>query len=153
MSWLVPPNLELIRTRAADIRRELDRLTGYTLLAESEFINHPDKVRAARYSLIVVVEAAAAICNHLCARRGRAPESYPGCFEALGELGILDPALAGRLAAMARLRNLLIHGYGRIDDAQLHRILREDLGDLDLFLESVASYLERAGGTGVPEAP
>lgn len=148
MDGRVPLNVELIRSRAADIKRELETLATYALLAEEEFAANPEKVRAARYSLIVAVEAAAAICNHLCARRGRAPESYPGCFESLGELGILDTALAARLAAMARLRNLLVHGYGRVDDKRLHRILREDLGDLDLFLAGVEAHLHRTGGAG-----
>lgn len=150
----MPPNVELIRTRAADIRRELETLAAYALLEEDEFTGNPEKVRAARYSLIVAVEAAAAICNHLCARRGRAPESYPGCFETLGELGVVDAPLARRLAAMARLRNLLVHGYARIDDGHLHRILREDLGDLNLFLAGVEAYLHRTGGEGdAPGAP
>lgn len=143
-----PLNVELIRTRAADIRRELETLASYSLLTEAEFTGNPEKVRAARYSLIVAVEAAAAICTHLCARRGRAPESYPGCFESLGELGILDPGLAARLAAMARLRNLLVHGYGRVDDKRLHLILKEDLRDLDLFLAGVEAHLRGTGGAG-----
>lgn len=141
-----PLNLELIRTRVADIRQEMDVLRGYAALAEAEFADNPEKFRAARYSLVVVVEAAAAICNHLCARRGRAAESYPGCFEMLGDLGIIDAALAGRLAAMARLRNILVHGYGRVDDRRLHRILRTDLGDVDAYLSAVGAVIQSANG-------
>lgn len=92
------------------------------------------------------MEAAAAICNHLCADRGHAPDSYPGCFEPLGQLGLLPGELARRLAAMAGLRNLLVHAYGRVDDSRLHRILREDLGDLEAFLDAVAQVVEREGG-------
>lgn len=139
-------NLELIRTRAADIRREVDALRAYAALSESAFSDDPEKVKAARYSLIVVVEAATAICAHLCARMGHAPESYPACFELLGALAIMDSPLAGRLAAMARLRNLLVHGYGRVDDRRVHRILREDLGDLDAFLAAVSSHIGVGGG-------
>jgi uncharacterized protein YutE (UPF0331/DUF86 family) len=142
----VPVNRELIRGRAADIRGELAALRVYADMPERAFSVDPEKARAARYGLIVVVEAAAAICNHLCARLGRAPESYPGCFELLGVLGVVEPALARRLAAMARLRNLLVHGYGRVDDRRLHKIIREDLGDLEEFLEAVRAHVEAAGG-------
>lgn len=149
MPLTVPPapfNLELVRTRAADIRQEVTALRAYAGLPEAAFTADAEKVRAARYSLIVAVEAAAAICNHLCARHGRAADSYPGCFEGLAELGIVDPALAGRLASMARLRNILVHGYRRVDDRRLHQVLRDELGDLDHFLGAVAEYVRAASG-------
>ncbi len=133
----MPLNLDLIRTRAADIRSELERLQAYAALPEPAFTGDPEKTRAARYGLIVVVEAAAAICTHLCARHGRTPDSYPGCFELLGQLGLIPPDLATRLSSMARLRNLLVHAYGRVDDARVHAILRTRLGDLEAFLENV----------------
>jgi uncharacterized protein YutE (UPF0331/DUF86 family) len=103
-------NLDLIRSRSADIRRETEPLKAYAGLSHEEFVKDAEKVRAARYALIVVVEAAAAICNHLACRSGRPPDSYPGCFEILGEIGIVEAPLAGRLAALSRLRNLLVHG-------------------------------------------
>ncbi len=139
-------NLDLIRTRSADIRRELEMLRAYAALDAGVFSTDPEKVRAARYSLTVVVEAAAAICNHLVARRGRVSESYPGCFHILGELGIVAASLATSLAAMARLRNLLVHGYGRVDDRRLHQVLRQDLGDLEAFLTAVGAYVSSTGG-------
>ena len=139
----IPLNQELIRSRAADIRAEMDRLRAYARLSQEAFAAEAEKVRAARYGLIVVVEAAAAICNHLCARLGRTPDSYPGCFATLGELRIVDADLAGRLAALARLRNLLVHGYARVDDRRLHRLLEEGLGDLETFLAAVGEYVRR----------
>lgn len=143
-----PINVELIRSRAADIRRELLALQRYAGLREDTFASDPEKIRAARYSLVVVVEAAAAVCNHLSARLGRVPDSYPACFELLGELGVLESGLAQRLAAMARLRNLLVHAYGRVDDRRFHRTLREDLGDVEAYLLAVDRYVKSASTEG-----
>jgi uncharacterized protein YutE (UPF0331/DUF86 family) len=139
-------NRELILTRSADIRRELDVLKAYATILESEFVSNNEKTRAARYSLIVAVEAAAAICNHVAARQGRTPDSYPACFELLAALGILDDALGRRLAGMARLRNILVHGYARVDDTRLHQILRTDLGDLEAYLAAIAQHIQSSEG-------
>lgn len=38
---------------------------------------------------------------------------------------------------MARLRNLLVHAYGPVDDSRVRSILRTHLGDLEAFLEHV----------------
>lgn len=142
----LPINLDMIRSRSADIRRESEMLRAYSVLSVETFSTDPEKVRAARYSLTVVVEAAATICNHLVARQGRVSESYPGCFQLLGELGIVDASLATRLAALARLRNLLVHGYGRVDDRRLHHLMRQDLGDLEAFLAAVGAHVLSSSG-------
>ena len=134
-------NIDLLRSRAEDIRREVQELRGYGSLPLKEFVGSSEKVRAARYALVVVAEAASAICNHLVSRRGRAPESYPACFELMADLDILDSGLAGRLIGLARLRNILVHGYGRVDDARVHAHLKDGLRDLDAFLGQVAAYL------------
>lgn len=143
----VPVNLELIRSKAADIRREVALLQRYVTLTEEDFVTNEEAVRASRYSLIVAVEAAATICSHLAARAGRAPDSYPGCFEILGEVGVIDSDLCRRLVSMARFRNLLVHAYARIDDRRLYRIIEEDLGDLELYLQAVKNYLDRRDGS------
>lgn len=139
----MPVNVDLVRARAADIRAEADHLRVYAATPVDAFTGNPERVRAARYGLVVIVEAASAICNHLCARLGRVPESYPGCFATLGELGIVESALATRLAALARLRNLLVHGYAKVDDQRLHGLLRMSLGDVDAFLSVIGDYVRR----------
>jgi uncharacterized protein YutE (UPF0331/DUF86 family) len=59
----------------------------------------------------------------------------------LAELGALPSDLAQRLARMARFRNLLVHLYVRMDDTGVHRIIREDLADLDEYLGAIGRYL------------
>ncbi|HHY95018.1 MAG TPA: DUF86 domain-containing protein [Firmicutes bacterium] len=44
---------------------------------------------------------------------------------------------------MAKFRNLLVHKYGKIDDARVYEIIRSDLGDLEEYIAKVADYLER----------
>ena len=38
---------------------------------------------------------------------------------------------------MARFRNLLVHGYGEVDDERMLRMLREDLADLDEYVAAL----------------
>ncbi len=53
--------------------------------------------------------------------------------EALSQLARVDPALAARVPELRRViafRNVLIHGYDRIDDAGVWRIVEGDLPPL-----------------------
>jgi uncharacterized protein YutE (UPF0331/DUF86 family) len=138
-----PLNVELLRSRAADIRQQLAVLRSYGASDTTAFGANPEAVGSARYALVVLVEAAAAICKHICARRlAASPESYADCFLKLTAAGLLPPDLGPRLAAMARLRNLLVHRYETIDDARFHRYLRRDLADVDAYLHAVDGLIE-----------
>ncbi len=93
---------------------------------------------AAKYRLVVAVEAAVSICTHLATRLAqRSPESYADCFSVLATTGIISTALAERLSQMARFRNLLVHLYWQVDDAKVWEVLRHDLGDLETYLATV----------------
>ncbi len=46
------------------------------------------------------------------------------------------------LLNMARFRNLLVHEYARIDDAQVYAILQQRLSDFDAFANSVRQYMQ-----------
>jgi uncharacterized protein YutE (UPF0331/DUF86 family) len=41
---------------------------------------------------------------------------------------------------MARFRNLLVHLYATVDDGEVHRVIRNDLGDLAEHLTSLGRY-------------
>lgn len=97
---------------------------------------------SAKYLLIVAVEAALDLCQHLAVRGGgRAPESYADCFTVLHEMGILPADLVESLRRMARFRNLPVHLYWEVDDRMVHRILQESLDDLTSFREVVARWV------------
>ena len=111
-------------------------------MPRESFLADPKAVNSAKYLLIVAAEAALDICNHVAARRGgRSPEDYADCIVILAEIGAIDDGLRERLVRMARFRNLLVHLYWRVVDAEVHRVIREDLGDFDEYLASLGRYL------------
>lgn len=136
-------NLDLLRERAGEIREALERLSPYARLSREEFCSNEERTAAAKYRLIVAIEAALSICNHLCSRVARkAPETFADCFRILGKEGIISEALAQRLSKMARFRNLVIHLYWQVDNSRVHRILQEDARDLEEYLAQVGHFLK-----------
>ncbi|MDD2474122.1 MULTISPECIES: type VII toxin-antitoxin system HepT family RNase toxin [unclassified Methanoculleus] len=80
-------------------------------------VRDPHLVASAKYHLIIGIEAAIDLANHLIARnRWRAPEDYADTFRIMEERGIVDAEFAERLQRMARFRNRLIHIYWDIND-------------------------------------
>jgi len=138
----LPLNRAMLAARLNDLQAQLTVLRACAGGAEAAFLQDAQAIRSARYAFIVLVEAAAAICAHISARRlGTTPESYGDCFRAMGAAGLLPQELAVRLGAMARLRNLVVHIYGEVDDARFLHTLREDLGDVDAYVQAIAGLL------------
>lgn len=135
-------NKQRIKEKVQDIKESLQYLTAYSSQKDEEFLGNPEAVRAARYCFIVMAEAAINIAAHLCARLiCKAPSTYAESFYLLGEHKLLDPLLAARLGKMMGFRNLLIHGYGKIDDRRMLQIMRNDLSDILEFLKAVEHIL------------
>lgn len=65
------------------------------------------------------------------------PESYADGFVLLGDKKIIPAELAQDLTNMAKIRNLLVHLYWKVDDERLYQILQSRLKDLDLFIDCI----------------
>lgn len=131
----------------AKVRALLDRLKGeirdLRRLATTDpesLPNDADRMKIVKYSFVVAIEITVDVAHHLTSTmRLRAPESYADAFAVLGESKILPPDLVDELAPMAGFRNLLVHGYARVDDAQVVTILLTRVDDLDRFIDAIAS--------------
>jgi uncharacterized protein YutE (UPF0331/DUF86 family) len=135
-------NLDRLRELAGHLRNATRELREVGQIPKEAFLKDSRLVNSAKYLLIVAAEAALDICNHLVARKGgRSPADYADCITVLAELGAIDEELERRLVRMARFRNLLVHLYWKVEDAEVYRVIREELGDLDRYLASIGRYL------------
>jgi uncharacterized protein YutE (UPF0331/DUF86 family) len=136
-------NLDRLRELAGHLRNAVRQLRALGQPPRELFVADPRTTNSAKYLLIVAAEAALDICNHLAARRSaRSPEDYADCMAIMAEIGVIDHDLQTRLMRMSRFRNLLVHLYARVDDGEVHRVIREDLGDLEQYLACVGRYLK-----------
>ena len=65
------------------------------------------------------------------------PQDYKGIFLALAQDHIIRPDTTRFLADMAGTRNILVHGYDKVDDSLIYGILKRHLNDFDVFLSEV----------------
>ena len=131
-------NVDRIRQLLGEINSSLRKLDGYAQLSEKDFLSNSDKVDSAKYNLIVAIEGAIDVCNHIVARAGgRAPHDHADCFEVLRELKMLSDDFVERLKRMAKFRNLLVHLYWKVDDQKVFRILKTDIQDIKEYIKEM----------------
>lgn len=90
-------------------------------------------------NLFVALQESLTLATHWLADAGLdVPQAYADVFRSLGERGLLEPALAARLAAAAGLRNLIAHRDGALDWRRLHDLATTRLDDVLALCEALA---------------
>lgn len=129
-----------VRSLLDRILGELGDLRRLAALSDDELIMDPDKMAAVKYRMVVSVEAAIDVAEHVIASEGwPAPDSFAEAFATLGTKGWLSERLSLAMQDAARFRNLLVHGYAEVDDERVREILRENLEDLSEFTRAMAA--------------
>jgi uncharacterized protein YutE (UPF0331/DUF86 family) len=129
-------NTQRLLTRIGALRDNLQRVReGLQDADDATLLRDPWRLAAIKWHMLLAIEDAFALCNQTIAiLGGDAPTAYAECFEKLAARGVIDSALAERLKAMARFRNLLLHRYWEVDDRRVLTIARNDLSDLEQFV-------------------
>ena len=86
----------------------------------------------------VVIDLAVAAC---VAWDLGAPPSYAEAFRRLAGAGLIDEALAERLARAAGFRNVVAHAYDQLDMSRVFRAASEGPRNLERFLSALAERL------------
>jgi uncharacterized protein YutE (UPF0331/DUF86 family) len=56
---------------------------------------------------------------------------------------VISPPTADLLRRMKGMRNILVHEYGRVDNALVFETARQGLGDFDVFRREIQAFLRR----------
>jgi uncharacterized protein YutE (UPF0331/DUF86 family) len=109
----------------------LNILKDISIKPVNTFIKDKILIGSAKYYLQVSIECCLDVANHIIAsERLRAPRDYADSFRVIEEEGIVTGKLGNRLQQMAKFRNRLVHLYGDIDDANVHKYITKDVKDL-----------------------
>ncbi len=118
---------------------ELSHLRRLSTKPPSELLADPDLLAAVKYRFVVAIETCIDVGEHIVASEGlRAPVDFADTFAVLAEASFLPEGAIGPLQAMARFRNLLVHGYQRVNEERVVEILRTRLSDFEVFRAAVA---------------
>ena len=97
---------------------------------------------AAESFLRRALEALLDLGRHVLAKGfGRAAGEYKEIATVLGEVGVLDGRMTGKLREMAGFRNRLVHFYDQVSDAELYETCARDAGDIEEILSALLAWI------------
>lgn len=131
---LIARQLAFVETMVADLRR-LARPEQIEIdIREERFVAH---------TLQMAAQAALDVASHIVSdERLGEPSTNREMFELLERAGWLTSSLAGRMQAMASFRNLVVHGYAKVDPRILRDIVTHRLDDLLEFTAAIRRRIQ-----------
>jgi len=135
-------NKNKFRKLVSELLVSLRELEDLKRRGEKEFSGNSHLISSAKYNLLVAIESAIDMCNHIISRRRyRTPEDYADTFRVMGEEGAFPEEFLKNLVDMAKFRNRLVHLYWTVDKRELYRILQENLSDFEKFLQYLGKFI------------
>lgn len=112
-------------------------------LARPEAIRHDIREeRFVEHTLQLAIQAALDAASHVVSdERLGEPRTNRELFTLLARAGVVPADLAGRLAAMAGFRNVLVHGYDDVDLAVVEDVVAHRLDDLLALVRALRTRL------------
>jgi uncharacterized protein YutE (UPF0331/DUF86 family) len=132
---LVAKKLALIETCVGELR---------TLVRLEAVRDDVRELRFAAYTLHIAIQAALDVAAHIVAdnRLGEAQNNRE-FFELLARYEWISHELTDSLREMVGFRNIIVHGYERLNAAIVEKILRNHLDDLLQFVSAIRTRLSR----------
>lgn len=139
---MTPINIEVVTRLFTEMELALTKLRSSSELPLETFLSDSKCHDSAKYNLIVAVESLIDLCNHVIAQEklGK-PEDYADVFRIIGSKLALKDDFIKRLEKMAKFRNLVVHLYWKVDNAEVYSIVKNNLDDFEVIKKALREYL------------
>jgi uncharacterized protein YutE (UPF0331/DUF86 family) len=134
--------------------KRLEQLSD-TLSSFDKYQASPDVKDIAERNIQVAIEGCLDIAKIVISSKGLPePKDNKGLFTVLAEAGILSDASLKFLVPMAGTRNVLVHGYDKVEDSVIYGVIKRHLDDFGVFLKEIKeNYLNAAKKTDHSNGP
>ena len=123
------------------IRQSIARIQTRARLSLDEFLQDADAQDVVKLNFQNAIQGCLDLADHIIAdEEWGIPGSFGEAMDKLAEHGVISPANAETYKKMGRFRNLLVHGYARVDHREVHRIMQAGVRDIERYVESIVDY-------------
>ncbi len=131
----------LLSSKLAELADRVERVRKHCPPTAGDLAADRDALDIVAFNLMLAVTVCADVANHLIADEGwPAPHSFAESFERLEQQGVLSAETSERLSRALGLRNVVAHGYSRINVGMVHAGATQGLTDLENFAREVAAW-------------
>jgi len=136
--------VEALRERLAKLEEVIARLREVAAVSFDAFARDYRHAWLAERGLELGAQAVLDIGNHILAGAfGESASEYEDIIRQLGVHGVLSAPLVARLRGLGGFRNILVHGYLRLDPQKVYDGLQRSAPDFTDFQAEILAWLDR----------
>lgn len=115
-------------------------------LSKEEYVEDVIVQRAVERTFVNLIQCCIDLAQHIRASEVSTPaDTAKQEIQALGDVGVITPAVQERMEDAVGFRNVLVHRYSTIDHDSVYEVLQEDLHWFEQFQQEVALWLQENG--------
>jgi uncharacterized protein YutE (UPF0331/DUF86 family) len=131
-------NKDVLSAKIGAFERHMARIREKLGVGLSEFLADPDRQESILFNMQMAIQNCIAVAAHIVSEEGLGVAgSTNELFYFLDENGIIDALLTEKMTRAVGFRNLLVHEYIGLDLQVVYRVAREDIVDLELFMQNI----------------
>jgi uncharacterized protein YutE (UPF0331/DUF86 family) len=140
---------DLVAAKLSDLAMRVSRVRIHRKDTAVALGADPDALDLVSFNLMLAVQICADVASHLIADEGwPAAGSLADSFGRLASEGVIREETAEVLKRAVGLRNVVAHGYGRVDPTMVHAASQTGLDDLGAFAREVSAWISAKQRTG-----
>ncbi|MBU6431310.1 MAG: DUF86 domain-containing protein [Patescibacteria group bacterium] len=138
-------NKDLIKTKIRNIQEYLLEIEPILSLLKDETVSNIEKLRTLERNFQLIVDAMLDINIHFIRELELgSPDDLKNTFVILAEGKILPFDFAQKISPVVGLRNILVHGYEKVDKELFVDSFQKNRKDFDEYLRIINSFLEKS---------
>lgn len=139
-------DVERIRDKLDELQRYLEEIEGDLPRTKEEYLNNRTTRRACERTFQLASEDLLDVCNIIISeKRLPVPKDNKDSIIKLERAGIISKGLSTKLQEMVGFRNLLVHRYGKVDDARVYDYLGKEITDMYKFIKVIEEAFQSPG--------
>ncbi len=137
--------MEEINAKISVVHERVRRLSGFSEISFESYLKDYTTKDVVERNIEVAIQACIDIARIIIKREGlREPEDNKGVFVVIAENGIISEESLRFLIPMAGTRNVLVHGYDKVNDTIIIGVLKKHLNDFYTFLREIEErYIDK----------
>lgn len=139
-------NRDLLAAKLVEIATRIARVKSHLPRDVAELRSDADALDIVAFNLMLSVQSCSDIASHLITDEGwPAAQTLGDAFSRLEEQRVISSQTAQRLKQAVGLRNVVAHGYARLDVERCFEAATVGLGDLEDFARQVSAWVNQLG--------
>jgi uncharacterized protein YutE (UPF0331/DUF86 family) len=133
---------ELIRRKLKEIDKYLSYLEKVRAYPQKQFLGNTEIWASAEIFLQMAIESVNDIANHIIADENLGSiDKYRDMPKIFLKENFIDADLEKKWIQMIGFRNILVHGYAKIDRSEVYKIIQNNLDDFKELRKMFAQFL------------